>query len=228
MIPAYIEPDWATVRAIAIADEAPRLHPLPAALPFAPVYADAGIDGAIRTCYLRAEVIERLLAAADSVAREGYRLQVLDGWRPPAVQRALYRDIFQQLVMRHPEDSDDERHRRTQHFVSLPSIWPERPSPHLTGGSVDVTLMRDGEHIDMGSEFDEPSHRSYTDAFEHDAGEIRAHRRVLYRAMTDAGFTNLPSEWWHYDFGNQNWAYFSGQRDARFGLVWPDGWQDRA
>lgn len=227
MIPAYIEPDWAAVRAIAIADHAPRLQALPDTLPFTPVYAEAGIAGAIRTCFLREAVIERLLAAAERVAREGYALHVLDGWRPPAVQRALYRDIFQQLVMRHPEDSEAERHVRTQHFVSLPSIVPERPSPHLTGGSVDVTLYRDGQVIDMGSDFDEPSHRSYTDAFEAQTGEIRAHRRVLYRAMTDAGFTNLPSEWWHYDYGNQNWAFFSGQRDARFGLVWPDGWQDK-
>ena len=28
--------------------------------------------------------------------------------------------------------------------------------------------------------------------------------------MLDAGFSNLPSEWWHYDFGDQLWAWHTG------------------
>ena len=27
--------------------------------------------------------------------------------------------------------------------------------------------------------------------------------------MTKAGFTNLPSEWWHYDYGDRFWAYYN-------------------
>ena len=26
--------------------------------------------------------------------------------------------------------------------------------------------------------------------------------------MIKAGFTNLPSEIWHYDYGNRAWAYY--------------------
>lgn len=227
MIAPYAELNLAAVRRIAIADDQSALLALPQEFDFVPVYADAGIRGAIRTCYLREAVIARLAQAGKNVAKSGYTLQVLDGWRPPAVQQALYDDIFRQLTLRHPEDNEAERHHRTRHFVSQPSILPERPSAHLTGGAVDVTLTRDGVAVDMGSGFDEPSHRSYTDAFEKGDSTIRERRRVLYHAMLDAGFTNLPSEWWHYDFGNQNWAYCSGKAQAHFGLAWPDGWGDK-
>ncbi len=35
--------------------------------------------------------------------------------------------------------------------------------------------------------------------------QVRENRRLLYYAMIDAGFTNLPSEWWHYDYGDRFW-----------------------
>lgn len=38
---------------------------------------------------------------------------------------------------------------------------------------------------------------------------VRDNRRLLYKIMTEAGFTNLPSEWWHYDYGDRFWAYYN-------------------
>ena len=35
--------------------------------------------------------------------------------------------------------------------------------------------------------------------------------------MIEAGFSNLPSEWWHYDFGDQLWAWHSGAQAALYG-----------
>ena len=228
MIPPFAETDWAQVRAIPIADRAPGLVAVPhsALWHVSPIYVELAVRGAIATCYLRAEVIARLERAAHSVARHGYQLHIFDGWRPPAVQQALYEDIYHELCTRHPEDTEAERHFRAQHFVALPSCHPARPSPHLTGGSVDVSLRRAGELMDMGSDFDEPTRRSYTDAYEAQPGAIRERRRLLYQAMTHAGFSNLPSEWWHYDFGNQNWAHYHGAPHAHFGLVYPPGWTE--
>ena len=28
--------------------------------------------------------------------------------------------------------------------------------------------------------------------------------------MLQAGFTNLPTEWWHFDYGNKFWAFYTG------------------
>ena len=33
----------------------------------------------------------------------------------------------------------------------------------------------------------------------------------------EQGFTNLPSEWWHYDFGDQLWAHYGGHGQALYG-----------
>ena len=85
----------------------------------------------------------------------------------------------------------------------------------------------------MGTLFDEASPLSYAAALENDEAdqEARHNRRILFNAMKTAGFTNLPSEWWHFDFGNQLWAYHSGAQQAVYGVAQPVSqetrWQDQ-
>ncbi|WP_243737176.1 M15 family metallopeptidase [Halomonas ventosae] len=50
---------------------------------------------------------------------------------------------------------------------------------------------------------------------------------MLYHAMRGAGFSNLPSEWWHYDFGNQLWAHYGGHPQAHFGPAQLDTIEER-
>ncbi len=76
----------------------------------------------------------------------------------------------------------------------------------------------------MGTDFDEASQFSWTDALESESSldrEAQENRRILYNAMSEVGFTNLPSEWWHYDFGNQLWAYRTGAQQAEYGVTRP-------
>lgn len=42
--------------------------------------------------------------------------------------------------------------------------------------------------------------------------ERLVNRRLLWNAMTAAGFSNYPEEWWHFDFGNQFYAARTGRR----------------
>ena len=39
---------------------------------------------------------------------------------------------------------------------------------------------------------------------------IHNNRMILYNSMIKAGFTNLDSEYWHYDYGNKNWSDITG------------------
>ena len=62
----------------------------------------------------------------------------------------------------------------------------------------------------MGIKFDQFTNLTNTDAFENKKMNqtIKNNRRLLYNCMIKAGFTNLPSEIWHYDYGNRAWAYY--------------------
>ena len=105
-------------------------------------------------------------------------------------------------------------------------VGPIYVSPHLTGGSVDITLydLNTGATLDMGSDFDEPSERSHTDYYENKPSHpAHERRRLLHHVMTEVGFSNLPTEWWHFDFGNPLWAHYTGQGHALYGA---SHWQD--
>ena len=184
---------------------------------FEPRYAKAGFAGAIDKCYLRKEAYERLLRAQETLP-EGCRFKIYDAWRPFSVQQALYAQYRAQVERAHP-DADPERiEQLTQRFVSKPIKTPLEAPVHTTGGAVDLTIVdKNGQELDMGTEFDSFCDAAHTAYFE-EAGRnahVRENRRLLYHAMIAAGFTNLSAEWWHYDFGTRFWAYYTG-KDALY------------
>lgn len=180
------------------------------------------ILGSSPTILLR-KTVREMLICAESLLPKGYNIKIYDGWRPIKVQQMLwnhYRDIN---IKSHPEMNDSQIDELTRKFVSKPSLDMLHPSLHNTGGSVDLTIIDPfGDELDMGCEFDDFSPKANTSYFENATSEhdilIRNNRRMLYNIMTAVGFTNLPSEWWHYDYGNSAWAYFTNNEPIYPGL----------
>lgn len=165
-------------------------------------------------CYAR-ETVVGMLKTADSVAQGvfGCRILVLDAYRPIKVQANLWNKYYYELKAKYPYLVEGELIQRVSQFVSKPSENILCPSVHNTGGAVDVTLVdSDGKWLDMGTRFDDFSSKAYSAYFEEDEDnyKIRENRRILYTLMIMVGFSNLPSEWWHYDFGDAFWAYYGG------------------
>ena len=175
-------------------------------------YPILGMDNAECDCFVRIEVYELLKKAAGNLPN-GYRFRILDAWRPFALQKELYEDYSLDITDQFglAEKTEADRNAFIRKFVSDPVYDKDVPPVHTTGGAVDITIIgTDGNGLDMGSGFDEFSDRTYTAFYETSGNEIvKNNRRLLYSIMTDAGFTNLPSEWWHYDYGDRFWAYYN-------------------
>ncbi len=212
---------WQQLAVIPVADCGAPLQELAAGsrLRLRSVYHEQGIsDNA--AIFLRTPVIEKLNQAL-SLLPPAYGFEILDGWRSLATQISLRESFRAAIMARHPEYDETRIQEALNHFVADPRRADMTP-PHQTGGSVDLTLfdIASGAVLDMGTAFDEPSHRSYSSALDQEVGSpAQQHRRILIHTMLRAGFTNLPTEWWHFDYGNQNWAFFSGQNQAIFGAV---------
>jgi D-alanyl-D-alanine dipeptidase len=67
-------------------------------------------------------------------------LFILDAYRPLSVQASLFNAHLEELVT--GGMAREEAIIEAQRFVSLPSSDPARPSPHNTGGAVDLTIIR--------------------------------------------------------------------------------------
>ena len=127
--------------------------------------------------YLRFGTVKKLLQAQAQLKELGYELVLWDAFRPNEAQYILF-DAF-------PNGN----------FVANP--YGGGHSSHTNGGTVDVTLMKDGVLCEMPSGFDEFSalgDRNYGDV----SAEAAANSRLLEQIMTNNGFTGYFGEWWHY------------------------------
>jgi D-alanyl-D-alanine dipeptidase len=139
------------------------------------------------------EAAAALSKAQEAAAGQGLSLLVYDGYRP---QRAV--------------DHFVEWGANLADTLNKAAFYPEVPkaelfdrgyiaerSGHSRGSTVDLTLTRNGQPLDMGTPFDFFDELSHTEnpAIE---GEAMANRMLLKEIMTAAGFSNYVNEWWHY------------------------------
>ena len=166
---------------------------------------------------LREECAERLLEAAAAIYMESagdIMVKITDAFRPLEVQRKYFQKIKEELASKEGLSGKKLWNRVTQ-FVADPDLCP----PHSTGGAVDCTLVdKDGNELPMGTAVDLVDDRART--WSPDVqGEEKENRMKLYRAMTNAGFVNVATEWWHYSYGDQYWAAYNNVPRASYDKI---------
>ncbi|MFD6421393.1 M15 family metallopeptidase [Streptomyces sp. NPDC060198] len=150
-------------------------------------------DPADAFAHLRAGVLRRLTEAQALLPR-GLRLLFVEGYRPPALQRAYFEGYADRLRAVHTDWCADRIHSAASRYVSPPDI-----APHSAGAAVDLTLVdADGRELDMGTRMNADPEESDGACYTHAPGigaEARAHRDLLGSALTAAGLVNYPTEW---------------------------------
>jgi zinc D-Ala-D-Ala dipeptidase len=188
--------------------------------PVAPVGPPRG-DGGGSHAMVREGLAVRLEAAADLLPA-GLRLLVVEGYRPPAVQEALFEGYRRRLVLEQPDLGATESRVLASRFVAPPFV-----AAHPSGAAVDVTLVDGhGRPADMGTPIDATPEES-AGACYFDARSIgsaaRANRELLATCLRAAGLVNYPTEWWHWSCGDRYWAFVTGAPAAVYGPVEPPG-----
>jgi zinc D-Ala-D-Ala dipeptidase len=167
--------------------------------------------------HVREGLAGRLLMAENALP-EGLRILFIEGYRPPALQRAYFEEYLGELRAGNPGAPQQELFSAASRYVSPPDI-----APHSAGAAVDLTLATDdGTEIDMGTRVnanpEESGGACFTDA-DSISAEAHANRDVLGRALASAGFVNYPTEWWHWSYGDRYWALGTGAAAARYGPI---------
>jgi D-alanyl-D-alanine dipeptidase len=169
-----------------------------------------GLNGSLLSIFLRRSVAERL-QKAQSLLPKNFSLIVFDGYRTLALQQKLFDQYYEALQRLCPDFSPEELLEKTHDFVSAASNNPLRPSPHATGGSVDVAIISsaDGEPhmLNFGTPFDYGGKEAYLRYFEelqeqrpltNAERQASDNRRILFQLMSTVGMQGLPTEWWHF------------------------------
>jgi D-alanyl-D-alanine dipeptidase len=208
------------------------------------------VSGAPTNLYLRKSVTETLAKINASLQNPiiielfggEVELYIEDALRPVSLQTRLHDELIPALLRRnHPEMGADEVAERVKDIIAVPSSDPKKPSPHATGGALDIILRFkqntpdyvEGSNVPMGHVDGDTSTKINPDYFEHTEPQTdedrtaQRNRRAYYAIMTgaafgtDTGLANNPTEWWHWGSGDQLSAKVRGDEAAYYSLAEP-------
>jgi D-alanyl-D-alanine dipeptidase len=157
------------------------------------------VYGDMERAYLQPDVAERLVNAQKELKKlhPDFALIVLDAARPLALQQVFWDSI------------KVPKSERTK-YVANPG---NGGSLHNYGAAVDVSIMDStGAELDMGCAFDFFGELAYpvSEWKFLASGELSqdqvAHRKLLRQVMSQAGFFNIQTEWWHFNACNRDHA----------------------
>ncbi len=168
--------------------------------------------------YLRESVASRLVNVQQALPKS-IHLLIIEGHRPLSLQKEYFEGYSKELQTLHPEWSTEKIYQEASKYVAPPAINP----PHSTGGAIDLTLAdENGEELDMGTRVNADPEESQNACFtsaENINEQSKKNRAILITAMSQSGFVNYPTEWWHWSYGDRYWAYQKKEPCAIFGSV---------
>lgn len=158
--------------------------------------------------YARSTVKDMLSVAGTDLAEKlgGATLEVVYGFRSAGIQATLFNQMKERNRLR--GFAGDELIEETHRQIALPEI-----AGHPTGGAVDLQIVKDGEPLDFGTLIWEFDRKSY--AFSPEIDEQSLTNRLLLRSiMINAGFAPFDGEWWHFSYGDREWAAYYSEPNA--------------
>lgn len=153
--------------------------------------------------YLRESVSQRLLQAAELFAQKGIYIKVHEMYRSLKKQTKEFKEINAEMKQRHAGKSPNFIWQKTTEFIADPKMLP----PHCTGAAIDIELVDRKGPLKMGTPVNAIDEKANLIATGLTKSE-QLNRQLLLSVMMSQGFAPLSAEWWHFSYGDRNWAAF--------------------
>ncbi len=155
---------------------------------------------------VRKAVAEKLQNVQSKLSLLGLQLMIAEGYRTPYYQERYYLKQLLEEYQKDPSCDFEILIERTAQCVALPSV-----GGHPTGGAVDVTIAREGIKLPMGCDIADFRDIEIIPTFSPKATPEEAKNRLLlHDVMVEEGFAPFYGEWWHFSYGDREWAFFYG------------------
>lgn len=165
---------------------------------------------------VRKTVYEKLKEASKILKKynKNYKLIVVFGLRDMKVQEKFFYEIYDEVK----ENFTDklEMYEYIHEKIAVPEV-----AGHPTGGAVDIAIYDNKENkiIDFGSNIlDWDTKKCYFNCNEISETAIE-NRKLLRNIMTKVGFAPYDGEWWHFSYGDKEWAFYYKKEKALYNQV---------
>lgn len=157
--------------------------------------------------------VATLLTKAQQELQKDYpdcSLFVTFGYRTPTIQTQRFLGQLAIEAGKRFWENPIDLYEATHRFVAVPTV-----AGHPTGGAVDITIIdKKRNPLDFGSKmYDYTTNACYT-YFPTLSRKAKENRMVLRNVMTTTGFAPFDGEWWHFSYGDREWAFYYEKPNA--------------
>lgn len=152
---------------------------------------------------LREVVYQKIISAAKHLP-DHLGFVIYEAYRPRLRQISLWNEVMSDIKKSYPNDNDETLALRCNRFVANPY---KHGSGHQYGCAVDITLIdiNTNEELDMGCGLQEFNEKTETKTNLIGDDQMK-NRQILLQALEKEGLVNYPPEWWHFSYGDRQWA----------------------
>lgn len=164
--------------------------------------------------FVRCGVADKLWKVATRIKQLNSRLklQIVYGYRPIEVQTSLFCKYYKRLDDKAMNKS--EKLEAVHRLIAVPEV-----SGHPTGGAVDVQILLDNNYsIGFGTKIWEFKPDSYTYS-PFISNKSKLNRMFLRNLMSEEGFAPFDGEWWHFSYGDKEWAKYYDENYAIYSQI---------
>ncbi len=165
--------------------------------------------------YIRDTLAKKLTVVNGKLQPRGYQLKVVYGYRHPTVQKKYFNQEREKIKHDFPEYTGSQIDRYAHNFVAIPDV-----AGHPAGAAVDLTIItREGIELDMATKIADYTDSSKIITYATTINEDQMnHRLLLHDLMVEQGFAPFYGEWWHFSYGDREWAAFYNKK-ALYGAI---------
>lgn len=165
---------------------------------------------------VRKSVYEKLKCVAQKLKKidENYVLHVVYGYRAMEMQIKYFNEIYEQA--KNNFDKEIDLYEYIHEKIAVPKV-----AGHPTGGAVDIEIWdtKNNKSLDFGSDIlDWNTQKCYYENEELTETE-RKIRKLLRTVMMSEGFAPYDGEWWHFSYGDKEWAFYYKKEMALYNQV---------
>lgn len=165
---------------------------------------------------VRKSVYEKLRKVAKELKtiNSNYKIIVVYGFRDMKKQEKYFNEILEEVKDKFSDTM--EMYEYIHEKIAVPLV-----SGHPTGGAVDAAIYDESKKqiLDFGSEIlDYSTTMCY---YENDniSAEAKENRQLLRKVMMNEGFAPYDGEWWHFSYGDKEWAFYYDKEKALYNQV---------
>lgn len=167
--------------------------------------------------WVRQAVASKLQKISDNLKKikPDYKLKIVYGFRHPEIQRSYFEKRKENLRMKNLNMNEDDLNEIANSMTAFPET-----AGHPTGGAVDITITTNLGDLDMGTNISDFSDAEKIKTYsENITIDQKYNRKMLHDLMVEENFAPFYGEWWHFSYGDKEWAWFYNKESALYDQI---------